>query len=377
MKIIHIIPHYFPSPYFGGTPVVCHNIAKEQVKMGHQVDILTTDVYSETERINKNKLIENSESGYQVIRKRNLSNWIAFKFKQSLSIEAFRFIKNLKDKYDVVHLHEYRSLLNVMVAFTDLGKTRIILHPQGTFENFNSRSVAKSIFDFIFAKRILAKAEHFIAISDKEKNLFASEGINTEQITVMYNGIELNDSNDEDSILELPKKYILYLGRINKIKNIGMLIDAYLESEVRKYKVSLVIAGGDDGYLKELLEKIKDQPSIEYIGPVDHKEKNQLIKNALFVAYITQNEPWGLVPLEAAILKVPSLISKDAGVAGVVKEYQIGRMVDSNQKDSVAESIRLMINDPIKINQKTSGLLSDKFSWQKYAVKLMEIYSKG
>lgn len=375
MKILHVIPHYFPSPYFGGTPVVCHNIAKEQVKIGHQADILTTDVYSKDKRIDSNGLFEESKWGYKIIRKRNISNWIAFRFKQSLSLEALKFIKNVKNNYDVIHLHEYRSLLNVMVAFADTGNSKIILHPQGTFENFNGRTLAKKIFDKLFSEKILKRANQIIAISEKEKSQLTEAGVKSEKINIMYNGVDVEPGEDKNINVTLPKKYILYLGRINKIKNLDVLVDAFLVSNVWKEEVKLIIAGGDDGYLEELQAKIKNQASVEYVGPVGQAQKNQLIKNSLFVAYITRNEPWGLVPLEAAVLDVPSLVSTDAGIASTIEKYKIGRLVDVNLKGKIVESIKSMINEPIKISKKISQQLKDDLSWSKYTQKLMNIYS--
>lgn len=374
MKILHVIPHYFPSPYFGGTPVVCHSIAKEQVASGHQVDILTTDVYSKNKRVDSSGLFEESKWGYKIIRKRNISNWIAFRFKQSLSFEALEFIKNAKNNYDVIHLHEYRSLLNVMVAFADTGNSKIILHPQGTFENFNGRTLAKRIFDQLFSKKILGKADHIIALSEKENQELISAGVISNRVSIMYNGIEVNSSNVSETKGELPSKYILYLGRINRIKNLDLLIDSFLASKVWKEKIKLIIAGGDDGYLEDLKIKIKNQPGIEYIGPINQDEKFQLISNSLFVAYITKNEPWGLVPLEAAVLKVPSLVSSDAGTASVIKKYNIGRLVEASFPEKVVEGIRSMIRKPIIISAETSKQLISDFSWKKYTQRLMDTY---
>ncbi len=44
--IAHVIQHYLPSPCFGGSPVVCHNIVENLLKHKNlEIDIITTDAY--------------------------------------------------------------------------------------------------------------------------------------------------------------------------------------------------------------------------------------------------------------------------------------------------------------------------------------------
>lgn len=116
MKILHLIPHFLPSAHFGGTPIVCHQLAKHQSQLKHQVTVITTDVYSQFKRTSVNIKNKNSIDGYKVIRFKNLSNPLAYRFKFSTPIGLFSFlIKNL-NKFDTVYLHEYRSTFNVIIS---------------------------------------------------------------------------------------------------------------------------------------------------------------------------------------------------------------------------------------------------------------------
>lgn len=80
MKILHVIPHFLPSKYFGGTPWSCFNLAQAQATLGHDVSVLTTDVFSQHKRYFQP---EEKMTSVRIYRLRNLSNIIAYIHKLS------------------------------------------------------------------------------------------------------------------------------------------------------------------------------------------------------------------------------------------------------------------------------------------------------
>src|SRR5258708_6797096 len=115
MKILHVIPHYLPSTQFGGSPVSTHQMVGEQVKLGHQVDVLTTDVHDPHDSQTL-PAIEYHPDGYRIIRLKNLSNVFAYCFKFHVVPTAFLFFLFHAHEYDVIHLREYRTTLNIVAA---------------------------------------------------------------------------------------------------------------------------------------------------------------------------------------------------------------------------------------------------------------------
>src|SRR3990172_10354693 len=114
MKILQVIPHYFPSTYFGGTPVSCHYLAQNLVKLGYKVDVLTTDVFNAKERY-RSKGQPEKYANYRIFRFKNFSNRLAYQNRFVTPIPSLRFLWQLRT-YDVIQLHEYRSLLNVLLC---------------------------------------------------------------------------------------------------------------------------------------------------------------------------------------------------------------------------------------------------------------------
>jgi len=112
-------------------------------------------------------------------------------------------------------------------------------------------------------------------------------------------GFEKSPYEDVKPYFEEP--YILYLGRKESGKNCHLLIDLYLESNI-KNEVKLVLAGGgsfDDIQRPGAKDKVID------IGAVSEEEKASLIKGALFLAQPSRNESFSIVLMESWLLGVP------------------------------------------------------------------------
>ncbi|MGI6370993.1 MAG: hypothetical protein ACOX0G_00830 [Patescibacteria group bacterium] len=74
MRVLQVIPYYEPAWGFGGPVVVCSILAKELVKRGHTLTVLTTDAFDKQRRIKKNNTTIN---GVKVCRLPNLSTYLA------------------------------------------------------------------------------------------------------------------------------------------------------------------------------------------------------------------------------------------------------------------------------------------------------------
>lgn len=372
-KILHVIPHFFPSLSFGGPPIVCDNLAKEQVKRGSLVDILTTDVYSSNKRQKIKSEREMSTGGYGVYRLANLSNWLAYKFKFVTPWKLPLFLWRHMREYDIIHLHEYRTFLNVGICFFNFfGDKKIFFHPHGTVQDYGIRKTPKKIFDLFFRRLIYKNIDCCIAVSEMEKAILAESGIAKNMIKVLYSGIEINFHSNR------PKKnQIVYIGRLSRRKGVNYLIEAFLASHVYDQQTKLIIIGNDDGELKKylsLIEKENKKKWIEFRKPVNPEERNRVMGESKLVVYVTDREVFGLVPLEAAATGTWSIFSEDSGVGEVLKKYNVSDQVRYGDVERLTEKIKIRINQPKNISEKTRKRIIRENSWNNVQNILDQIY---
>jgi len=114
-------------------------------------------------------------------------------------------------------------------------------------------------------------------------------------------GIENEDSNDLAVRLLTP--FMLYVGRVDRGKNVEELIDWHTRANEQrqaenKEPVKLILAGAK-GF------EVKETHWVKSVGFVSNEEKQALIKNAMALVNLSKNESFSFVMFEAWQLGTP------------------------------------------------------------------------
>ncbi|UCC58007.1 MAG: glycosyltransferase family 4 protein [Candidatus Bathyarchaeum sp.] len=167
-----------------------------------------------------------------------------------------------------------------------------------------------------------------------------------QQITVAYPGIEIQQQtpNDENHILN---NYILAIGAMIPMKNHINLLKAYrqLPPEHRS-TVKLVIIG--KGPLKEEIQSIAHELGLNNIIFQSHVQEQELTsyyKNCKFIVHLALHEPFGLVPIEAALFGKPSIVSNQGGTKEFIRHGENGFLVNPYDPNDVAKNMQCLIEN--------------------------------
>ena len=148
----------------------------------------------------------------------------------------------------------------------------------------------------------------------------------------MFNGVPLATYTLRDRVED--DAPLVFLGRIERIKGTHTAIEVAQQSGRR-----LVIAGNvsDEAYFEaEVRPHLSD--CIEYIGPVDDAQKDDLLGSALaFLMPIEWEEPFGIVMAEALACGTPVIGTPRGAVPEVVKDGETGFVRET--ADQLAEAI--------------------------------------
>lgn len=132
------------------------------------------------------------------------------------------------------------------------------------------------------------------------------------------------------------KKYFLFVGRLNVVKGLDMLIDAF--KELRKENLlhlKLLIIG--NGPLKD---SIPNDDNIEVHGFMEQKDIISRLPEVKFFCLPSINEPWGLVIHEFAAAGLPIITTDICGAAtAFVKHNYNGILVPPSDKEKLKEGI--------------------------------------
>jgi len=196
---------------------------------------------------------------------------------------------------------------------------KVILSPRG--EIFESAIDHKGRL-FGFLKRcflwVVKCAYHnqvvFHGTSEEEvaaiKNYFG----NTAKVALLPNYMILPVKVNAEVVTD-QKNYLLYVGRINHMKNIDIIISGLAKSSLfMSSNVTLKIAGETGGeYYEGLVRQIDElglKDKVEFLGLVTGKEKDVLYANAKCLLLMSKSENFGNVIVEALAQGTPAIASK-------------------------------------------------------------------
>lgn len=169
-------------------------------------------------------------------------------------------------------------------------------------------------------------------------------------------------------------EYILFFGRIDAYKGVDILIKAYLDSQVSKKGVNLIVAG--KGTLNDIPEILPDNVKIinRYIP---NNELAHLIRNCKFVVLPYRTATQSGCVMSAFAFNKPILATRVGDLPNEVIEGETGALCEPNSIESLSESIdKFCGEDLIILEEKIKRRFSSEseYSWAAIAKELVKVY---
>ncbi|MEE9424974.1 MAG: glycosyltransferase [Methylococcales bacterium] len=151
--------------------------------------------------------------------------------------------------------------------------------------------------------------------------------------------------------------YILAVGRLVKVKQFDLLIQAFAHT-IKSYSIQLVILGeGPELFnLKQLAEQFKLAQLIHFPGFVDNPWV--YMKHAKMLVLTSQVEGFGNVIVEAMAVGCP-VIATDCGGPNDIIQQSINGLIVSPKPESIVQAIEQFLDDPDFCNQLSSQAQQD------------------
>lgn len=225
-----------------------------------------------------------------------------------------------------------------------------------------------------FYKIILKYALRFVKVvvtpSLSTKELISKYyGLPENKVEVISLGVEDHlERNPEAKSNTSP--YILYIGRINEMKNVTQVIRSFVIASRFLY-VDLIVVGDDKIKFNQLLEKANcdnyAKSRIKFFENVSHVEKINLMLDASLFLYPTLFEGFGFPPLEAMSCGCPVIVSNNSSLPEVCGNAAY--FVDPKNENEIANGIiEVLTNNNLKSQLIEKGFERVQlFSWEKTA----------
>ncbi len=223
-------------------------------------------------------------------------------------------------------------------------------------------------------KSIAQQASKIVTISESSAtDISRIMKIPREKISVIYNGVSTLPVAIED-LPPLPDfPYIVYLGSFDKHKNVGVILQAMQDPDLQELELIMI---GDNNDLYKQVEKMELQKRVHFLGRLDDAQVGYSIKNSLALVFPSLYEGFGLPPLEAALLGVPSICSKRPAMTEILEGASI--FIEPNDPVAWAAAISELIINPCYRQEiaDNSTELAKKFTWENSCTSFLNVLNE-
>lgn len=247
------------------------------------------------------------------------------------------FFKGIR--YDIFHIHGcsflgfYPIILGVIIGKI-LNKKTIVTYHGGDLKNFLNKYS-------ILVKYILSLADIITVPSKYLQGIFGKYSIDS---------IILPNIIREDNVVfkkrDIIRPYMIVTRSLEKIYNIPLVIDAFIEIKKKYKNAKLFIIG--EGSLKAKLEnevKVLGIKDIEFVGKVKNSEiGNELNKADIFINPTT-TDSFSISMFEAFACGLPVISTNVGAIPEFIKDGFNGLLIDSGDINGMINKIDLLLND--------------------------------
>lgn len=286
---------------------------------------------------------------------RNLSNiWMVYKL-----------IKKVKP--DVVHTAAAEANFHGIIA-AKLAGIKIIIGEEIGIPNHSS--TAQKIF-----AQVYKLANKVIGVSQSVKDHLVKTGeIPKGKGIVIYNPVSLLPKFPKE---ESDNFRIVYLGRLEKVKNVATLIAAFSRIENSKAKLIIVGDGRERANLEQQTKEFAIEHRVEFVG--FSNEPSRYLSSADLFVLPSFSEGFGIAAVEAMFLKVPVLCSKVGGIPEFLKDGKNGWLfTPENESELVTKLKGILAMDSSSLQGIAEQGFHDvihRFTVEKYIQNLEKLYA--
>lgn len=353
MKIAQVCHRYYPNS--GGVENHVKEISERLAKK-HDVEVITTDLSSQS-------LKEEEINGVKVKRFSSVHPGDAYYF----TTKIFSYLE--KKEFDIIHTHNYHSFPAFFASLAKKDRKFIFTphyHGAGstTFRDFLNKPYK------LFGSMIFKRAEKVISVSNYEKQLIKKDFCAPEvKIELIPNGIALKAIREAKSF-DIDNKVILYIGRLEKHKNIQRIIYAMknLPSDIHFY------IGGTGRYENELKRQVKENDlldRIHFLGFVTDEDKYSWMKTADLFVNLSEIESFGMTTLEALASGTNCLLAS----SGALRDFSLFSNAYYTRDSKLAFGLlEDRVKELININLSLSTSDFEEYEWDNIAKRIEKVY---
>ena len=303
MKIGILAPIAWRTPpqHYGGWELVASQLTEGLVRRGHTVTLFATADSRTSARLESVCPHPLTQEGSTLDSRVYETLHIAHAYERAAAL-----------KLDVLHNHA--GCFGVPPARTASFPVVTTLH--GSAAERGSRTLYEHYAE-----------QAYVSISEAERRLAPD----LRYAATVYNGIDVGSFAPHPH----PEDYLMVIGRMSPDKGIHLAIRVAQQSGRRLVLAGIVPAENQPYFEQEIQPHLKEG-SVEFIGPVDHAQKNAwLSRAAASLHLVTYEEAFGLTMAESMACGTPVVAVRRGSVPELIEEEATGFIMPATDDETI------------------------------------------
>ena len=405
MRIAMLSYHTCPLATLGGKDTGGMNVYVRELtrflgKAGIHVDVFTRSQDEHVPHVLHdlgygNRVVHVSAGPEEPLPKQELTRYLP-DFTQG--ILAFAERKRLT--YDLIHSHYWMSGVTAEELRNAWGTPIVhMFHTLGVMKQRVARTPGEVEGDYRLKgeRRVLEISDKIIAATPAElAQLQWLYQANTKKIVVVPPGVDLSHFypipvDEAKEFIGVPPcdQVLLYVGRIEPLKGIDILIEALAIVHRRGFNVCLSVIGGNPEGDEETpdaemtrLQAMREQYGltdlIAFIGKRSQDTLPYYYSAAVAVVIPSHYESFGMVALEAMACGTPVVASHVGGLAFLVQDGVTGYTVPVDEPQALADRlITLLQNQDLRARMGSQAAsFAKQYGWENISARILQLYEE-
>lgn len=374
LKVLEVLDCYYPK--FDGPCLVITSYAKSFLKMGIDAKVCVP-------KFPKYK----DNQPFEVFRTASVPAPEGYRCATpNMDSKLRKFLK--ENQFDIIHIH---SPFTMCSYFANYGKkhnipTIFTFHTKYK-EDFERTLKSKSLQNFMmsYILKNMNKVDHVWTVSDGAKECLREYGYK-KHVNVIRNGTDLvYPENSEELIKKVNEKYgldpsetiFLSVGRIVENKKLQLALESLKIVAEKGYHFKYLIVGGGnyEDELKTLVKSLGLEKYVIFTGKIMDRTllSAHYLRADLFI-FTSTFDTASLAPIEAAAMKLPTLMNKGCSTAEIITDNENGYLAEETPTAWSDKIIEILNNKPKLKKMKEKTFKEVYRSWDSVAEEVYQNY---
>ena len=238
---------------------------------------------------------------------------------------------------------------------------------RATKSNFMANQLTKTMI------KMFNKCDECWTMNESIANIFYKEYGYKTMPKIIHNATDMiplknikesNKSIDELYNIKSDEKVLIFVGRINKLKNIDLIIESLRHVKKIKYKMLFIGNGQDERHLSLLIDKYKMNDNVIMCGRILNREMlSKYYARADLLLFPSLYDSNSLAQIEAASQHTPTLFVREAATACDITD-NVNGFISENNSIEYAKKIEEVLKDEKKLKEVSEQAYKDIYiSW--------------